>query len=95
METSSKKPHFYANRVFISSSPYDVILDFQVNIPKMVMSGEKPELEMVDSNTVIMSHAHFKSFVNVLNEQLKIIEESIGEIKILEPPSKDVKTKRN
>jgi hypothetical protein len=93
MEQIIKKNHFYANRVFVSSSPYDVILDFQINVPKITDHEQKPEMEIADSSTIILSHSHFKAFVKVLNKQLENMEETMGEIKVFDPLNKNVNSK--
>lgn len=81
MEEQKNQFIHYTNRVTMTSSPFDVFLDFKFIVPDITEGGKTETIEY-ESVKIAMSPQHLKAFLEIANSQLQNYEKQFGEIKI-------------
>ena len=80
---------YYINNSSMMFTVWDSVITFG-----QVSRNGKGEVEGTEEKLdVIMSHAHFKAFVNILSQNLAAIEKRYGEIQIIDFKAGDDETK--
>ncbi len=80
MEKDNQKLIIYTNSANVLTSPFDVVLELNVNLPSIDDKGNVSSVESINKAHIIMSPQHFKSLVSAMVQQLKKHEEKFGEI---------------
>lgn len=80
MERDNQKLIIYTNSANVLTSPFDVVIELNVNLPHVDEKGSVMSVEQLNKAHIIMSPQHFKAFVSAMDQQLKKHEEKFGEI---------------